>query len=89
MEDYYGNKLNNLIANLEWTTIKGNNIHNHKSGFVKYYNRKICQYDLEMNKIKEFDSIVEAEKELHILTIKKILYNKQKIAGGFIFKYLD
>ena len=84
-----GNKLNNSAANLEWTTIKGNNIHNHKSGFIKYYNRKIGQYDLEMNKIKEFASIVEAEKELKILTIKKVLYNKQKTAGGFIFKYLD
>ena len=84
-----GNKLNNSSANLEWTTIKGNNIHNHKSGFIKYYNRKIAQYDLEMNKIKEFDSIVEAEKELKILTIKKVLYNNQKTAGGFIFKYLD
>ncbi len=42
-----------------------------------------------MNKIKEFDSIVEAEKELHILTIKEVLYNHQKTAGGFIFKYLD
>ena len=84
-----GNKLNNSAANLEWTTIKGNNIHNHKSGFIKYYNRKIAQYDLEMNKIKEFGSIVEAETELKISTIKKVLYNKQKTAGGFIFKYLD
>jgi hypothetical protein len=84
-----GNKLNNSAANLEWTTIKGNNIHNHKFGFIKYYNRKIAQYDLAMNKIKEFGSIVEAEKELKILTIKKVLYNKQKTAGGFIFKYLD
>jgi hypothetical protein len=84
-----GNKLNNSSVNLEWTTIKGNNIHNHKSGFVKYYNRKIAQYDLEMNKIKEFASIVEAETELKISTIKKVLYNNQKTAGGFIFKYLD
>ena len=84
-----GNKLNNSAANLEWTTIKGNNIHNHKSGFIKYYNRKIAQYDLEMNKIKEFSSIVEAEKELGIKTIKAVLYNNQKTAGGFIFKYLD
>jgi hypothetical protein len=84
-----GNKLNNSSANLEWTTIKGNNIHNHKSGFIKYYNRRITQYDLAMNKIKEFNSIVEAEKELKILTIKKVLYNRQKTAGGFIFKYLD
>jgi hypothetical protein len=84
-----GNKLNNSASNLEWTTIKGNNIHNHKCGFIKYYNRNIAQYDLAMNKIKEFGSIVEAEKELQILTIKKVLYNKQKTAGGFIFKYLD
>jgi len=84
-----GNKLNNSAVNLEWTTIKGNNIHNHKSGFIKYYNRKIAQYDLEMNKIKEFGSIVEASKELGIKSIKVVLYNKQKTAGGFIFKYLD
>jgi hypothetical protein len=84
-----GNKINNSVSNLEWTTIKGNNIHNHKSGFIKYYNRKIAQYDLAMNKIKEFGSIVEAEAELKILTIKKVLYNHQKTAGGFIFKYLD
>ena len=84
-----GNKINNSAANLEWTTIKGNNIHNHKSGFIKYYNRKIAQYDLAMNKIKEFGSIVEAEKELQISTIKKVLYNHQNTAGGFIFKYLD
>ena len=42
-----------------------------------------------MNKIKEFNSISEAEKELRIFTIKKVLYNKQKSAGGFIWKYLD
>ena len=42
-----------------------------------------------MNKIKEFGSIVEAAKELGIKSIKEVLYNKQKTAGGFIFKYLD
>ena len=84
-----GNKLNNSAANLEWTTIKGNNIHNHKCGFIKYYTRKIGQYDLAMNKIKEFSSIVEAETELGIKSIKEVLYNNQKTAGGFIFKYLD
>jgi hypothetical protein len=84
-----GDKLNNSAANLEWTTIKGNNIHNHKSGFIKYYTRKIEQYDLQMNKIKEFDSIVEAAKELKIKSIKEVLYNHQKTAGGFIFKYLE
>lgn len=74
-----GNKLNNSAANLEWTTIKGNNIHNHKCGFIKYYNRKIAQYDLEMNKIKEFGSIVEAETELKISTIKEFCIINKKL----------
>ena len=84
-----GNKTNNSAINLEWTDIKGNNKHNHTAGLIKYFNRKIGQYDLEHNLIKEFGSIVEAEKELKIKTIKAVLYKKQNIGGGFIFKYLD
>ena len=84
-----GNKTNNSASNLEWTDIKGNNKHNHTAGLIKYFNRKIGQYDLEHNLIKEFGSIVEAEKELKITTIKKVLYKNQNTAGGFIFKYLD
>jgi hypothetical protein len=84
-----GNKTNNSASNLEWTDIKGNNKHNHTAGLIKYFNRKIGQYDLEHNLIKEFGSIIEAEKELKIKTIKAVLYKKQNTAGGFIFKYLD
>ena len=84
-----GNKTNNSAINLEWTDIKGNNQHNHTAGLIKYFNRKIGQYDLEHNLIKEFKSIVDAEKELKIKTIKAVLYKKQNTAGGFIFKYLD
>ena len=47
------------------------------------------RFELEDNLIKEFGSIVEAEKELKIKTIKAVLYKKQNTAGGFIFKYLD
>jgi hypothetical protein len=84
-----GNKTNNAVTNLEWTNIKGNNTHNHTAGLIKYFNRKIGQYDLEHNLIKEFGSIVEAKKELKIKTIKEVLCKKQNTAGGFIFKYLD
>ena len=44
-----------------------------------------------MNKIKEFDSIVEASKTLNISLscIKDVLNKKQKSSKGFIFKYLD
>jgi hypothetical protein len=84
-----GNKINNSVNNLEWVTVKENNQHSHNIGLIKCFTRKISQYDLEMNKIKDFNSIVEAEKELKIKSIKQVLYNKQNNAGGFIFKYLD
>jgi hypothetical protein len=86
-----GNKINNKADNLNWVTCYENNIHNHNMGFVKYYTRKIVQYDLEMNKIKEFESITGAAKELDIgkTNISGALKNRQKTAGGFVFKYLE
>jgi hypothetical protein len=44
-----------------------------------------------MNKISDFNSIVEASKFLNIFpsNIKSVLYNKQKTSKGFIFKYLE
>jgi hypothetical protein len=84
-----GNKMNNSIDNLEWATIAENNQHNHNIGLITTFKRKIGQYNLEGDLIKEYNSIVNAEKELGIQTIKKVLYNKQKTAGGFIWKYLD
>lgn len=84
-----GNKINNNFKNLVWVTCAENNIHNHTMGFIKYYTIKIIQYDLAMNKIKDFNSIVEASKELNIgkSNISSTLREKQKTAGGFIFKY--
>ena len=84
-----GNKTNNCVFNLEWCTIKQNNQHNHNVGLIKKFTRRIGQYNLENKLIKEFNSIIDAEKEIGIQTIKKVLYNKQKTAGGFIWKYLD
>ena len=86
-----GDKTNNALSNIEWNTPRENNLHSHKIGLTKCFTRKITQYDLEMNKIQEFNSIVEASKILNIgkTNIKAVLYNKQKTAGGFIFKYLE
>ena len=86
-----GNKTNNRLVNIEWNTPNENSLHSHKTGLTKCFTRKITQYDLEMNKIKDFNSIVEASKILNIgkTNIKAVLYNKQKTACGFIFKYLE
>ena len=86
-----GNKLNNSVENLEWVTNRENQIHKFKIGLGNCYTRKIVQYDLEMNKIKEFESIIGASKELDIgkSNISGVLVNHRKTAGGFVFKYLD
>lgn len=53
------------------------------------HTRNIIQYDLNMNKIKEWDSITNASKTLGITTIDKCLNFKRKTAGGFIWRYKD
>jgi hypothetical protein len=84
-----GNKLNNSLENLEWMTNQENQIHKFKNGLGNNFTRKIVQYDLEMNKLNEFNSIKEGVNTLGVKTIQQVLYNKQKTAGGFIFKYLE
>lgn len=84
-----GNKTNNAVSNLEWCTIKENNQHNANVGLIKYYTRKIGQFDSKFNLIKEYNSIVEAIKETNITSIKSVLYEKQNTAGGYYWNYLD
>jgi hypothetical protein len=84
-----GTKTKNSVANLEWVTVQENSQHNHNVGLITTYKRKIGQYNLEGEFIKEYNSIVEAMKETNITSIKEVLYKHQKTAGGFIWKYLE
>ena len=86
-----GNKTNNAVSNLEWVTNQENQIHKFKIGLGNNFTRKIAQYDLQHNLIKEFISIAGAAKELNIgkSNIRGVLIDYRKTAGGFIFKYLD
>lgn len=86
-----GNKLNNKLDNLEWVTNKENQLHKHQIGLGNNFTRRIIQYDLDENKIQEFESIVLASKVLGIgkSNIRGVLVKYRKTAGGFIFKYAD
>lgn len=53
------------------------------------FSRPVVQYDLNMNKINEFDSLNEASKKNGI-TLPRIwacCNGNTKTAGGFIFRY--
>lgn len=54
-----------------------------------FHSIKIQQYDLNMNLIKEWPSIIDAETSLNISSISKCLKGKQRSAGGFLWKYLE
>lgn len=86
-----GNKTNNAVSNLEWVTNQENQIHKVKMGLGNNFTRKIGQYDLENNFIKEFPSIVSAAKEVNRSkgTLQGALIGRRPTSGGFIWKYLD
>lgn len=82
-----GNKQNACLNNLEWCTNQENQMHKISTG-LSNCTKKIIQYDLQMNKIKEFNSQIEASKELNLSysSINKCCRGKQNTVGNFIFK---
>lgn len=83
-----GNKQNNHKDNLEWCTVKYNTIHAQELGLRTHRHlcKKVVQVNLHTNeRIKVFNSIVEASKQTGILRqdIGKVCLNKRKSAGGY------
>lgn len=85
-----GIKIDNRASELEWTTERENVQHANKIGLNPRI-KKVLQYDLEENFIKEWDSISSAEKELKICRGKILLVckGKRKKTGGFIWRYKE
>lgn len=84
-----GDKTNNRVENLQWSTPSEICHNNVKKGLITHHKRKIGQYDLNDNLIQEFDSIKEATDATKVSTIKNVLYKRQNTGGGFLWKYLD
>jgi len=85
-----GNKQNCKLDNLEWMTCSQNSQHAHDNK-LHPNTKTIIQYDLNMNKINEFKSQIDAARQLNICdnSIRRCCYDKQKTAGGFIFKFIN
>lgn len=59
-------KGNNSIENLEWCTYKyNNNYGTHKQRVGRSHWKKVIQYDLQGNVIKEWESLISIENELN------------------------
>ncbi len=83
-----GDKHDNTLINLEWTTHSENSQHAINKN-LNSCRKKINQYNINGNFIKTWDSINNASQTLNIngTTICSVLHCKGKTAGSFIWKY--
>lgn len=53
------------------------------------HSKKVMQYDLNMNPIKEWGSITDAEKTLGLCSIGECANFRKKSVGGFIWRFIN
>ena len=89
-----GNKSNNKVNNLSWATTEENIRHAYKNGLIKrkkgkdnQLSKRVCQYDLQGNFIKEWECISKAQKELKIKNISMVCCGKRNRAGMWLWRY--
>ena len=92
------NKANNNLNNLEWCTHKYNNNYGTKKerlrkAHQKTQGRKINQYDLDGNFLKQWNCMMDAERQLKIKRassgICSCCKNKIKSAHGYKWEYAN
>ena len=86
------NKQNNKIDNLEWCTWKYNaNYGTRNQRVINKHIKKVCQYDLNENCIKIWDSLSSIGEELGycISHISQCCNGKRYTAHKYIWKYME
>jgi hypothetical protein len=85
------NKLNNLVTNLEWATVKENVNYGTRNGRMANSKKKnpIAQYDTEMNLIRIHSGIKDAMRNTGINrnSIRDVCRGNRPSAGGYIWRY--
>jgi len=97
-----GIKSDNTAKNLEWATQSENSLHAYrlglrhtpcegKHGSDNPLSKPICQFDLNMNLIQEFDSATMASEHTKLIrtSISCCARGVIKTTGGFIWKYKE
>ena len=87
-----GNKINNDVTNLQWASYSEQVKHTYSIGIRKPpigLTRKVCQYNLNNDLIKTFDSISQASRETKTNQshISQVCLGKQYSSNNFIWKY--
>lgn len=85
------NKQNNNVNNLEWCNHQYNMHYGKclKMISINQHRKKINQYDLEGNFIKQWESVSDIKKELNITNIASCCKGRYKQCNGYIWKYVN
>ena len=86
--NYYGTRIERVSESIKKVVITNERL---KKIRETHWTKKIIQYDLNGNFIKEWDSIKEASLFIkkHITGIQHCCKKKLKTCGGYIWKYAD
>lgn len=85
-----GNKLNNMLSNLEWSTEKENSQHAVDTGLTtfEFCEKQVHQYTLSGKYLNTFKSDAEAERQTSVTkqNISKVTLGLRTQAGGYQWK---